>query len=179
MSGWYERTQSGVMNSSCMILCAPSTSPLNQSSRARASEPSFGVRLRSTGVPAHTVSSFTWMVPNWSPKTIPPSRPLPMGRASVQRAAGCAYRSVRSPASARAAGAGSGAARSWQPGNRAARIWNARSPTTVAGSGMRIVARMVRATVSPTERITTVAAAKPGSSRNAARFVDEPSPSLR
>src|ERR1019366_1727094 len=51
--------------------------------------------LRSRSSPAQTVSSLSWMRSDGAPpKTMAPSRPLPIGSASFQDAAGCRYQSV-------------------------------------------------------------------------------------
>src|ERR1017187_4325645 len=51
--------------------------------------------LRSRCSPAQTVSSLSWMRSDGAPpKTMAPSRPLPIGSASFQDAAGCRYQSV-------------------------------------------------------------------------------------
>jgi hypothetical protein len=96
--GWYGGIRFGMAMivrsaSSSASLGLPAKSNRRTSARFR---PPSGL-LRSRFSPAQIVSSFSWTRSTGTPpKTIAARRPLPMGKASFQFAAGCRYHNLRS-----------------------------------------------------------------------------------
>ena len=87
-----------------------SYSPANSRRRISGRAEAEAGLLLSIGQPAQRLSSFNWIRSFPAPpKTMPPSRPFPTGRASTHSRAGCRYQS-RGDAAGVPAGAGSDAA---------------------------------------------------------------------
>ena len=82
----------GSMQSRWMMAWASAILPARASSRAARKLAAASGALRSSAFPSQTVASLSWMrSASTPPKTMAPSRPFPIGSASVHASAGVAY----------------------------------------------------------------------------------------